>query len=114
MSPNETFSPARAPQVDCFVLLLTRDGSHGLDLSMLTHLFLVDQCWDPAVEQQERSARACRMASLMASLMTLSITISISGDLARLPDGFPDGFPDGLPDGVPDDTLDLDLNLDLR
>ena len=108
MSPNETFSPARAPQVDCFVLLLTRDGSHGLDLSMLTHLFLVDQCWDPAVEQQVRIARACRMASLMASLMTLSITISISGDLARLPDGFPDGVPNGLPD----DTLDL--NLDLR
>jgi hypothetical protein len=68
MSPNETFSPARAPQVDCFVLLLTRDGSHGLDLSMLTHLFLVDQCWDPAVEQQVR--------------------------IARLPDDFPDGFPD--------------------
>ena len=71
MSPNETFSPARvtrAPQVDCFVLLLTRDGSHGLDLSMLTHLFLVDQCWDPAVEQQVR--------------------------IARLPDGFPDGFLD--------------------
>ena len=67
MGPNETFSPARAPQVDCFVLLLTRDGSHGLDLSMLTHLFLVDQCWDPAVEKQVRR---------------------------RLPDGFPDGFPD--------------------
>ena len=35
---------------------------------MLTHLFLVDQCWDPAVEQQVR--------------------------IARLPDGFPDVFPD--------------------
>ena len=33
--------------VNCFVLLLTRDGSHGLDLSMLTHLFLADQCEAP-------------------------------------------------------------------
>jgi len=49
-------------QVDCFVLLLTRDGSHGLDLSMLTHLFLADQCWDPSVEQQVIS-RAFRMGA---------------------------------------------------
>lgn len=48
--------------VDCFVLLLTRDGSHGLDLSMLTHLYLADQIWDPSVEQQV-IARAFRMGA---------------------------------------------------
>ena len=36
-------APWEARSVDCFVLLLTRDGSHGLDLSMLTHIFLADQ-----------------------------------------------------------------------
>ena len=39
--PSE--EPWRSRHVDCFVLLLTRDGSHGLDLSMLTHIFLADQ-----------------------------------------------------------------------
>ena len=38
----------------CFVLLLARDGSHGLDLSMVTNLFLLDKIWDPAVEKQAR------------------------------------------------------------
>ena len=37
-------TPWNSRRSDCFVLLLTRDGSHGLDLSMLTHLFLADQC----------------------------------------------------------------------
>ena len=46
----------------CFCLLLTRDGSHGLDLSMLTNLYLADQCWDPAVEAQVIS-RAFRMGA---------------------------------------------------
>jgi len=49
-------------KVDCFVLLLTRDGRVGLDLSMLTHLYLADQCWDPAVEAQVIS-RAFRMGA---------------------------------------------------
>ena len=42
----------REKPIDCFVLLLSRDGSHGLDLSMVTHLFLCDKVVDPAVEQQ--------------------------------------------------------------
>ena len=57
----ETARWAERP-ADCFVLLLTRDGSHGLDLSCLTHLFLADQIWDPAVEQQV-IARAFRMGA---------------------------------------------------
>lgn len=54
--------PWSARSVDCFVLLLTRDGSHGLDLSALTHIYLADQVWDPAVEQQVIS-RAYRMGA---------------------------------------------------
>ena len=54
--------PWSSRPVDCFVLLLTRDGSHGLDLSMLTNLYLADQVWDPAVEQQV-VARAFRMGA---------------------------------------------------
>ena len=49
-------------KADCFVLLLTRDGSHGLDLSKVTHIFMLDQCWDPGVEQQVIS-RAFRMGA---------------------------------------------------
>ena len=55
-------TPWSARPVDCFVLLLTRDGSHGLDLSALTHIFLADQVWDPAVEHQVVS-RAYRMGA---------------------------------------------------
>ena len=46
----------------CFVLLLTRDGSHGLDLSMTSHLYLLEKIWDPAIEAQV-VARACRLAA---------------------------------------------------
>ena len=55
-------TPWKMRSVDCFVLLLTRDGSHGLDLSMLTHMYLADQVWDPAVEHQLVS-RAYRMGA---------------------------------------------------
>ena len=47
---------------DCFVLLLTRDGSHGLDLSFVTHLFLINEVSDPAKRQQVVS-RAHRMGA---------------------------------------------------
>ena len=46
----------------CFVLLLTRDGSHGLDLSMTSHLYLLEKIWDPAIEAQV-VARACRLGA---------------------------------------------------
>jgi hypothetical protein len=41
-----------AEAVDCRVLLLSKDGSHGLDLSFVTHIFLLDKIWDPALEKQ--------------------------------------------------------------
>lgn len=58
-------SPLTERRVDCFVLLLSRDGSHGLDLSMVTNLFLIDKIWDPAVEQQV-VARAFRVGAQSA------------------------------------------------
>jgi len=51
--------------VDCFVLLLARDGSHGLDLSMVSHIFLIDKIWDSTVEAQVVS-RAFRMGATRA------------------------------------------------
>lgn len=48
--------------VDCFVLLLGVDGSHGLDLSFVTHIFLLDKIWNPSLEKQV-VARAYRMGS---------------------------------------------------
>jgi SNF2 family DNA or RNA helicase len=48
--------------VDCFSLLLSRDGSTGLDLSMTSHIFLVDKIWDAAQEDQVVS-RAWRLGA---------------------------------------------------
>ncbi|KAL4152479.1 hypothetical protein PRNP1_009408 [Phytophthora ramorum] len=47
------------------VLLLTEVGSHGLDLSFVTHLFLMDEIWDKSLEQQVIS-RAHRMGANQA------------------------------------------------
>ncbi|GMF09838.1 unnamed protein product [Phytophthora lilii] len=47
------------------VLLLTEVGSHGLDLSFVTHIFLMDEIWDKSLEQQVIS-RAHRMGANQA------------------------------------------------
>ena len=47
---------------DATVLLLEEDGSTGLDLSFVTHIFLLDRIKDPALETQIIS-RAHRMGS---------------------------------------------------
>ncbi|OWZ17618.1 F-box protein [Phytophthora megakarya] len=47
------------------VLLLTAVGSHGLDLSFVTHIFLMDEIWDKSLEQQVIS-RAHRMGTNQA------------------------------------------------
>lgn len=44
------------------VLLLSNLGSHGLDLSFVTHIFLLEEIWDKSVEQQVIS-RAHRMGA---------------------------------------------------
>jgi len=53
--------------VECFILLLSRDGSTGLDLSMTTHIFIVDKIWDIAVEDQVVS-RAWRLGAVAPSV----------------------------------------------
>jgi hypothetical protein len=47
---------------DASLLLLHTDGSHGLDLSFATHLFLLEKIKDPALERQIIS-RANRMGA---------------------------------------------------
>eukprot|EP00903_Cladosiphon_okamuranus_P012127 g11378.t1 len=47
---------------ECFVLLLGKKGAHGLDLSFVTHMFLMDQIWDRSLETQV-VARANRMGA---------------------------------------------------
>ncbi|GLE10139.1 hypothetical protein PINS_up022134 [Pythium insidiosum] len=44
------------------VLVMTDIGSHGLDLSFVTHIFLMDEIWDKSLEQQVIS-RAHRMGA---------------------------------------------------
>eukprot|EP00516_Mucochytrium_quahogii_P006075 CAMPEP_0203753102 /NCGR_PEP_ID=MMETSP0098-20131031/6920_1 /ASSEMBLY_ACC=CAM_ASM_000208 /TAXON_ID=96639 /ORGANISM=" , Strain NY0313808BC1" /LENGTH=1259 /DNA_ID=CAMNT_0050643553 /DNA_START=163 /DNA_END=3942 /DNA_ORIENTATION=+ len=57
----------KRPDLDCSILLLSKDGSTGLDLSMTTHIFLVDKIWDPAVEDQVIS-RAWRLGTKVSKV----------------------------------------------
>ena len=50
------------PRTGLEVLLIGREGSHGLDLSMATHLFVMDQIFDRNLEDQVVS-RAYRMGA---------------------------------------------------
>jgi len=54
--------PWQIDDEDATVLLLQEDGSTGLDLSFATHIFLLDQLRDPALENQIIS-RAHRMGA---------------------------------------------------
>ena len=47
---------------ECFVMLLGKDGSEGLDLSFVTHLVFLEAVWDKSLEQQA-VARAWRMGA---------------------------------------------------
>lgn len=51
-----------AKSSDCFVMLLGVDGSHGLDLSFVTHIFFLDEIWDKSLQHQV-VARAYRMGT---------------------------------------------------
>lgn len=55
-------APLISREVQCDVLLLSREGSHGLDLSCATHVFILDLVWDAAVEEQIVS-RAWRLGN---------------------------------------------------
>jgi len=58
--------------VDCFLLLLSRDGSTGLDLSMVTHVILLDKIWDNAIEDQVIS-RAWRLGTRAAEINAIQL-----------------------------------------
>jgi SNF2 family DNA or RNA helicase len=47
---------------ECFCMLLNRDGSHGLNLSFVTHIFFLDEILDKSLENQV-IARAWRMGA---------------------------------------------------
>lgn len=47
---------------DCFILLLTKDGSEGLDLSFVTNIVFLEQIYDKSLQNQA-VARAWRMGA---------------------------------------------------
>lgn len=47
---------------DCFCMLLGKDGSEGLDLSFVTHIFFLEELWDKSLQDQA-VARAWRMGA---------------------------------------------------
>jgi SNF2 family DNA or RNA helicase len=51
-----------AKSKDCFCMLLGRTGSEGLDLSFVTHIFMLEKTWDKSLENQTIS-RAWRMGA---------------------------------------------------
>ena len=50
--PSLATQPVRVEKEDVPILCLYRDASHGLDLSMLQHLFLLEPCRDSALLEQ--------------------------------------------------------------
>jgi hypothetical protein len=46
----------------CFCMLLSKDGSEGLDLSFVTHIVFLEEIWDKSLEDQA-VARAYRMGA---------------------------------------------------
>ncbi|TYZ65231.1 hypothetical protein PybrP1_012327 [[Pythium] brassicae (nom. inval.)] len=66
------------------VLLLTEVGSHGLDLSFVTHMFLLEEIWDKSLEKQVVS-RAHRMGARQAVVVEqLVMRDTIEGVLLRM------------------------------
>lgn len=69
---------------ECFVMLLGKDGSEGLDLSFVTHLVFLEAVWDKSLEQQA-IARAWRMgASGPVTVETLLAKSSVEEQLWKL------------------------------
>ncbi|KAJ8514173.1 hypothetical protein ON010_g18712 [Phytophthora cinnamomi] len=66
------------------VLLLSEMGSHGLDLSFVTHVFLMEQVWDKSLETQVIS-RAHRMGAEQAVVVEqLWMRGSVESDMAKV------------------------------
>jgi len=65
----EYFGKYRTPELrkfrhsnECFCMLLSNDGSEGLDLSFVTHIFFLEEIWDQSRADQA-VARAWRMGA---------------------------------------------------
>ncbi|POM59942.1 F-box protein [Phytophthora palmivora] len=66
------------------VLLLSELGSHGLDLSFVTHVFLMEEIWDKSLEQQVVS-RAHRMGAQQAvEVEQLRMRGSVESEIAKV------------------------------
>uniref|UniRef100_A0AAV1T4R0 Uncharacterized protein n=1 Tax=Peronospora matthiolae TaxID=2874970 RepID=A0AAV1T4R0_9STRA len=66
------------------VLLLSEMGSHGLDLSFVTHVFLMEEIWDKSLEQQVVS-RAHRMGAQQAVVVEqLWMRGSVESEMAKM------------------------------
>jgi Helicase conserved C-terminal domain len=71
----------------CFCMLLSKDGSEGLDLSFVTHIFFIEAVWDKALEEQV-VARAWRMgATGSVSVETLVAEHSIEEIMHNVHEG---------------------------
>lgn len=68
---------------DCFILLLTKDGGEGLDLSFVTNIFFLEAIYDQAVAHQA-VARAWRMgATQSVQVETLVAKNSVEETMAQ-------------------------------
>jgi len=68
----------------CFCMLLGKDGSEGLDLSFVTHIFFIEQVWDKSLQQQAVS-RAYRMGAKGSVFVeTLIAASSVEETMFRL------------------------------
>ena len=68
-------------ELDTYLLLLCEDGTHGLDLSFVTHLFIVHRIGDPALVSQVVS-RAHRMGAdphIGVQVQTLHLFDEVTG-----------------------------------
>ena len=67
----------------CFCMLLGKEGSHGLDLSLVTNIILLDEMYDRSLQEQGKSTELWRLhhvlcfASLLSLLECISPFISI-------------------------------------
>jgi SNF2 family DNA or RNA helicase len=79
---------------DCFCMLLSKDGSEGLDLSFVTHIFFLEEIWDKSLQDQA-VARAWRMGAkghvevetLLAKHTVESLMAEADQKLANTTDG---------------------------
>ncbi|KAG3098076.1 hypothetical protein PI125_g15477 [Phytophthora idaei] len=79
ISPSERITNLAAfrSDPDLHVLLLPNLESHGLDLSFVTHIFLLEEIWDKSVEQQviRRAHRMGATQSLVVEQLFVDGTV---------------------------------------